>query len=81
MKTKRLPKYVSCGNEFVSNGMVNILVSFIPGETIKCNPPYEKGKMDSLWVKFNQKKPRPKPTEKEAWEKKIGIKLLPYKQD
>jgi len=49
------------------------LIRFRCGETILCNPPYVKGKLDYVWInitgvnQYNQ----------EESEKAIGIKLLP----
>lgn len=42
---------INAGMTFTHNGIQNLNVSFIPGETINCFPAYEKGKKDSKWIK------------------------------
>ena len=49
------------------------LVTFIPGTTINCNPPYIKGVKDSCWANVTGINP----TDKEQSENAIGMTLLP----
>jgi hypothetical protein len=53
-------------------------VFFRCGETVRCKPPFVKGNVDSTWRAFADKKDIPAITNKQAWELKIGMALLPY---
>ena len=48
-------------------------VSFIPAETINCNPPYMAGKRDSCYARVDGVDCH----DKEASERAIGMRLLP----
>lgn len=52
-------------------------VSFIPAETINCNPPYSEGRMDSCWTKYNPSIWRPDLDSREDCQRLVGIKLQP----
>lgn len=52
----------------------SIHVSFIPDETINCNPPYIKGKKDSAWIKLNNQE-KLDTSNKRQCESLVGIKL------
>jgi hypothetical protein len=52
--------------------IVNELVWFVPDITIKCQPPYIKGKQDSTWVRY-RKGNRPK--NKEDWQNVLGMTI------
>lgn len=58
--------------------VISQYVSFIPDETIKCNPPFIKGKMDGVWIKYNPKISKPNCFDKSDCEKRIGIKLQEF---
>ncbi len=62
-------------NQFESNGLINCMVSFIPAITIKCNPPFIKGKKDSAWIKFQPGKEPKNQTELETC---IGMSILSW---
>lgn len=62
-------------NEFESNGLINCMVVFVPAKTIKCNPPYLKGKKDSCWIKF---KPGKAPKTKQELETCLGMSILSW---
>jgi hypothetical protein len=49
-------------------------VQFRCGETISCHPPYVKGELDSSW---HRQDPPEDPTDQKAWERYVGMKLLP----
>lgn len=53
----------------------HIHVLFRSGVDIPCNPPYITGKTDHTWLL--SRVPLPKITNKTAWEKKLGLSLLP----
>jgi len=59
-------------NQFESDGLINCLVSFAPAVTIKCQPPYTKGKKDSSWIKYRKGN---KPKSKEALETCLGMSI------
>jgi len=51
--------------------------SFRCGETVLCDPPYVKGKIDSCWIHDA----RLDTSDKVACEKVVGMKLEPYDED
>lgn len=62
-------------NQFEHGGLINCTVSFVPTKTIKCNPPYTKGKKDSAWIKFQ---PGQEPKNKKELETCIGMSILSW---
>lgn len=41
-------------SSYESKGLTHCQVCFVPTETINCNPPYVKGKVDSCWISFRE---------------------------
>lgn len=70
--------YVSTCYSFKSGDIKYYDVSYIPGITIMCaGRPWVKGEKNSSWVGFHCTDKLPKKTDKLAWEKHLGISLLP----
>jgi hypothetical protein len=65
---------------FTHNGRRNYQIWFVPAITINCKPPYIAGKMDCCWVRVFDK-PLPKTTDQEGWERRLGMSLLPMKDE
>lgn len=59
-------------NSYESDGLIHCEVCFIPNVTIKCKPPFIKGKVDSRWIKYRKGN---KPKNKEALEECIGMSI------
>lgn len=55
------------------DGLIAESILFIPAVTINCSPPYQKGVVDSCWVKYKQGE---RPTTKAGWENLIGMELI-----
>jgi hypothetical protein len=68
--------YAAFYNENLSpDGLRSALMSFRPGVTLQCEPPYRKGQVDTIWVQV--KGPMPKTTNRAAIEALAGMPVLP----
>jgi hypothetical protein len=75
---------VYLGNQFETHHqdyyIVTVKVSFIPKETIGCNPPYLAAVRDSCWIKYRVDRNgshKPNPSIKSECERALGMTLLP----
>jgi hypothetical protein len=67
-----MKQYYQVNYGFGKNESKNTNVSFIPGETILCKPPYVTGKRDCLWLRGKL----PNKYNQAACENSLGMKLI-----
>lgn len=72
-----MPKYAEWNAYESRLGGVDCHVSIRCGETINCRPPYIKGARDLMWSMFPDAAKIPAATDKEGWERKLGMRLEP----
>lgn len=59
-------------NSYKSNELTHCQVCFVPTETLDCNPPFVKGKVDNCWVAFRKDS---RPTNKSELEERLGMSI------
>jgi len=57
-------------NSYKSEGLTHCETVFVPAVTIKCKPPFIKGKVDSRWIAF-----RKRPANKKELEECLGMSI------
>lgn len=53
-------------------------VWFVPDITLGCVPPYERGKKDTMWIKYNPKRQTINVNDKKQCERLIGLLLMAF---